>query len=498
MHILSILLRRYIVSVFLLLLFSCSKTSLPSASPPVVETVTNIGVNVTDVMKVLTGNEVGVNMNYLMDDAVLPGQNTGTVEQSIKTMGVKFLRYPGGEKSDNYLFSAPPYTSAAPGAAYCAWPSTESRFFNADLTCKNAVLDFDEFMSIANNTRSDVLIVVPYDAMYSNITTCIKPTKAFLIDHAKEWVRYANITKGYNVKYWMIGNESFLTTTYNGFTTANQYAIDITAFADAMRSVDPTIKIIANGKTDWWQTILQSPAADKIDYLANSNYLGSAFTSYAYYRDNRPDLNGETNNAINAINSFTTGANRDRIKVMESEYNSIAFATNGWPLQNNTGHALCNFQMLADGLLKPKLAASFLWNTRWITNQTEPQNIYDALDANGNLNATGKALKILSENLLNSMVTTSDGGFIKAYATYNNTDKKLKIFLINKDDAPQKIKLSLTNYLTTFNYQVNEFKGTSADDKFPTWATDAAIKTGNSVPLSLVLPRNSVTMLSMQ
>ena len=45
---------------------------------------------------------------------------------------------------------------------------------------------------------------------------------------------------------------------YNGKVTPAKYADDLEDFATAMKAVDPTIKIIANGKSGWWQTILQS------------------------------------------------------------------------------------------------------------------------------------------------------------------------------------------------------------------------------------------------
>ncbi|MEW6470200.1 MAG: T9SS type A sorting domain-containing protein, partial [Bacteroidota bacterium] len=54
-------------------------------------------------------------------------------------------------------------------------------------------------------------------------------------------VQYVNITKGRNVKYWVIGNEPDLGYAY---TTAAQIAAYIRPFSSAMKNVDPTIKII--------------------------------------------------------------------------------------------------------------------------------------------------------------------------------------------------------------------------------------------------------------
>ena len=57
---------------------------------------------------------------------------------------------------------------------------------------------------------------------------------------AADLVRYANITKGYKIQYWSIGNEPDL---YSGYDTAT-YVKDWRQFAEAMRGVDPTIKLV--------------------------------------------------------------------------------------------------------------------------------------------------------------------------------------------------------------------------------------------------------------
>jgi hypothetical protein len=474
---------------------SCSKRLAPAPSPPsVTETPVDVRIDVNNVVRLLTGNEVGINVNYLMDDNIIAGNSYMKTAQGIKQMGVKLMRYPGGEKSDNYYFSSSPYAAAAPKAAYCSFPSSDTRFFNGDFSAKNAVVDFDEFMVMCIEAQAQPLVVVAYDAIYAQGTCGPKPTKAQMIENAKQWVRYANITKNHNVKLWMIGNESWLAASYNGFTTPAQYALDIVEFADAMRSVDPTIKIIANGRSDWWSTLLLSPAVAKIDYLAVSNYLPSAISSYDKFRLNSSSLNGETDQAIAALD-LVSNADKARIGVIESEFNSIDFTAGGWASINNLGHALCSFQMQADGLLKSKLFSACFWNTRWIENTTKPQNLFDALQENGNLNANGIGLSILGNNLLTAMVSSTAGSGIKSYASYNNANKNVRVFLLNKETVSKKVRINFANYLSTFSYDKWEFKGNSFEDMFPTWAAAATNQAGTAT-LEMTLPATSVTMLA--
>jgi hypothetical protein len=231
-----------IITLFLAFLnLSCK--SQKEGPDPTIPQKSIITVDVQREIKVLHGNEVGINLNYLMDDAYLSGMTYHSTVNSLKETGVKILRYPGGEKSDNYFFSTPPYDKAKPVAAYCNWPATESRFFNNDLTAKSLVLDFDEYMTVCQQLEATPLVVVTYDAMYSTSTCGTKPTRNELLKNAMEWVRYANIKNSYNVKLWMIGNESWNDPGYNGKVTPQQYAQDIAQFADSMRKVDPSIKI---------------------------------------------------------------------------------------------------------------------------------------------------------------------------------------------------------------------------------------------------------------
>jgi len=125
--------------------------------------------------------------------------------------GVKYLRYPGGEKSDGYLWSIPPYTSSVPTLARWAggeypqnreWPSYDRTVVESDgQTFKFAPLDFDEFMAVCNAIGCVPTVVVCYDSMYKPAQSGgTAPTRDQLLETAEEWVRYANITKGYDIK----------------------------------------------------------------------------------------------------------------------------------------------------------------------------------------------------------------------------------------------------------------------------------------------------------
>jgi len=67
---------------------------------------------------------------------------------------------------------------------------------------------------------------------------------------AAQLVQYINVTKGKNIKYWVIGNEP---DNEYGYTTAAQVAAYIKPFASAMKNVDPSILLIGP-ETAWYNT----------------------------------------------------------------------------------------------------------------------------------------------------------------------------------------------------------------------------------------------------
>jgi alpha-L-arabinofuranosidase len=461
-----------------------------------------VTVNAGNVLKTLTGKENGINLNYLMDGTYL-SPATSTV-QSLKNVKARLLRYPGGEKSDNYLFSVAPYNSSSPRVALldtCFWPSNDNKFVDinsAERLCRPSVLDFDEFISMCTAVGADPLVVVAYDAAYNTRVCNGKPSKEELLTNAVEWVRYANVKKGYGVKYWMVGNESWNNPEYNGKVSASKYADDLEDFAGAMKAVDPSIKIIANGRSDWWETILKSNGVSLIDFLGFSAYPVYSYTGgYEYYRTHDVNLTNEVEIAIEHISRYAAAPHKSRIKVIATEYNSIDWA-NAWISDNNIGHALVNFQMFGDMVINPGLEAACMWNTRWVQNSLVPQNLYDALDAEGNINANGVAMSVWGDNLLSSMVNTATGDeFVKAYASYDDTGKKLNVFLLNKDNNPRQAEITLQDFVNDFKGSVWRFSGASVSDKFPEYVkVDSVYEPGDISMISL--PANSVTVLKLQ
>lgn len=325
----------------------------------------------------LEGRSFGINVDYLMDDDDRLPRDISTAD-ALKKMNVGVLRYPGGEKSENYLWSAAPWTSAAPRAARPhAWPTTNSTFFESDQTmAKEDVMDFDEFMVLCLEVGAEPVITVSFDAMYKAASGSeVPPSKATLLENAVEWVRYANITKGYGIKRWTLGNETDYGESYAGSKPgAAQYANDAKDFAQAMKAVDPTIHIGVNGHGKGWFDTILSIAVDDIDFLEVHTYPLYNLGSYNAYRNNNhlTKMTREVKDVAKAaIDSLPNAADRERLYVTLTETGALDFQEpEGWGNVNSVGKALATFEIMMRHLEIEYVKYPLLWNTRWVKNDS--------------------------------------------------------------------------------------------------------------------------------
>jgi hypothetical protein len=220
-------------------------------------TPTTVTVNARAGLATMPATGLGIN------DAIWdPQLGTDTVADLLKSAGVTMRRYPGGSYADIYHWA----DHTAPGG-YVA-PNT----------------DFDTFMAGVRRTGATPMIIANYGT----------GTAA----EAAGWVHQANVVKKYGVKYWTVGNENYGNGHYGSAWEADnhpdksprQYATEVVAYADAMKAVDPTIKvgavltipagwpdaIVAEGDAGSWNQVVLSIAGPKIDFVDVHWYPGGS------------------------------------------------------------------------------------------------------------------------------------------------------------------------------------------------------------------------------
>lgn len=463
----------------------------------------------SQILRSFDSQGVSVNLNFFLDDQALLNPAT-PLSTSLSTMGTNVLRFPGGEKSDNYLWSVPPFAEADPhfavtGDRNCVYTyrqqSASGPYTTDYLRPVDSTLDFDEFMDVVDQSGSEAFITVNGDA-HRYKGGCQTVDLDTLVTTAAEWVRYANITNDMGIKYWMVGNETWNASGHDvgSVPSPTEAAADFVAIASAMRAVDPTITIIANTRHgSWIDTLVAYPGAlELIDGLGISSYpINGIPGGYAGYRDELVDLSW-------LIRQILPQAQTHQIPIVVYEYLPIDFSGT-WPTVNDQGHALATFQMLGDQLSFPEVSMASLWNTRWFRQAqsgfdyaTGTETLFDAIKPDGSLTPTGQALALWGNNARDDLMFTTETQYTNVYATASSDGSDATIFVVNRDTAA--ITLDVNGYHLpgmqgAFSVSSTSLVGTWQGDRFPVVVENSPAVSVAGNKLSATFPPVSITAI---
>ena len=449
---------------------------------------TNIGtaadVILVDASKVLNDTrrrQIGINTCFFTDDddcwfrkPVRP------YNEALKELNMKYLRYPGGWKSDILFWSKPPYQKADPVLVYKgpkSWPTSDTSLVNPDGSWRIDPYDFDEFIQTCQEIQAEPVVVVCYNSCrWPLLKGYQRPTKEQVIENAVSWVRYANIEKGYDVKYWEIGNETWLDYTGIEGTTSKIppeiYGADLFDIATAMKAVDPDIFIGANGNTEQYWTEVLNRAANVIDYLSVHTYPLYGWKSYDDYltKDADPTRILKSTKKVLESNPVTRDKN---IPMMMTEYASGTFFE--WDRENaNLGRAIITFDLQGQLLQDPDCYFSQFWNT---INVYEGDNsVFNALYRDNTLTSVGKSLWIWGNYLEDEMLSTTSSDMVRCFAT-RTPGETLNVFLVNRDTVAHEIRLEVLNEPGIESRGGKwTFTGISLKDQDPVWTESGNMK----------------------
>lgn len=215
-----------------------------------------IVVDATRLIRHIPSTLFGSNLEWPWDgsgiwDVQRTGPNADAVSLT-KVAGITMHRFPGGVYADFYDWrkGVGPQASRPLAVPLPKGVATSNNFGT------------DEALQFAQATNAEILITV-------NIVTDTP-------QGAADWVRYTNAA-GTKVKYWEIGNESYASGP-SGDLTPDQYAARFLLFAQAMRAVDPNIKIGAIADEQYthstaplhpgWTDRVLTLAGQQIDFVA--------------------------------------------------------------------------------------------------------------------------------------------------------------------------------------------------------------------------------------
>lgn len=405
---------------------------------------------------------LGINLNYVRDaDANRPPAAV-PLTAALSDLGVRWLRYPGGEKSDFHRFAVPPYARPAP----------VSLGWYADRVGQR--LDFDAYIATCRAVGAE-----PYVVVACSNAPLGETERAEEVAHAAAWVRYANRERGYGVRHWEIGNEN-----WNAQPIApavplppEEMARMVARLAAAMRAVDPDLRLGASGNNaDWWRRFLPGAAAH-LDFLSVSIYPCWAWRSYdRLLAAPAPNLLEAAGTALRAIDVLPDPADRARLSVRVAEANSVDWSEDGWPKTNTLGHAIATFEILATLLHQPRIACAMLWNTRWMDDAEAPGSQFYAFDAGNRPLPAGMAVALWGRHLHPLLLPVTGGdGRLRAYASAAADGSAWTLWLVNPGRAAvQDIRIDLGG-LPSGAATVRRFTGRDPDDAQPAFGAAEAV-----------------------
>jgi hypothetical protein len=277
-----------------------------TAASPGASAATTASVSVDAGQKLATMPAAGVGTNVAVYDG---NMNQSAVPGLLSAAGIKSVRYPGGSYGDIYHWQ----TNTTEGG-YVA-PNT----------------DFDTYMGTVKAAGAQPVIIANYGSGTPQ--------------EAADWVKYANVTKGYGVKYWEIGNEIYGNGEYgsswetdkHSSHSATTYATNLVQYASAMKAVDPTVKIgavlttpgnwpdglVGPGDTQDWNHTVLSIAGSKIDFVIVHHYPNSTSEADMLAKP-QAEIPGMTSTLHSLISQYA-GSNAANVGIAVTEANGNAY-----------------------------------------------------------------------------------------------------------------------------------------------------------------------------
>lgn len=194
------------------------------------------------------------------------------VLREIKDLGVPIIRYPGGNFVSGYHWlDAVGPKEKRPRVLDLAWNTIETNQFGVN-----------EFISWCRGVGTEPLMGTNFGTEQPEMTAAL--LEYCNIEKGTKWSelrRQHGYAKPHDVKYWCLGNEMDGPWQI-GHIPATEYGIKARDAARQMRTVDPTVKLIACGSSgpfmptylEWDQQVLEQ-CYDEVDGISLHRYYGN-------------------------------------------------------------------------------------------------------------------------------------------------------------------------------------------------------------------------------
>ncbi len=193
--------------------------------------------------------------------------------KSLESIPINNFRFPGGNYGDNYF-----WREQKP--ARSDWQPNNYRASANDLS-------FDELIAVARCVGAQLTIVL-------NLKTWVaRGDIEGGIREAEDWVRYANVQKGFGIRYWELGNELYTEGKQRELRlSGDDYGRYYAMYRRRLKAVDPSIRLglavptrlarVARGDVGpWWDEAIRGANGD-VDYVIIHNYAPRSMQRLVY------------------------------------------------------------------------------------------------------------------------------------------------------------------------------------------------------------------------
>ncbi len=393
--------------------------------------------------------------------------STSNEEKNWKAGNFSLLRYPGGNWSNDFFWDGNMPSSI----------QVENKHNGNVSSLRDGttgwMLETDEFPDFLEYTGADGIVCV--NVAYAFYGTDPDPVQT-AADYAADWVNYYNNTLGVGVKYWELGNENY-GPWQAGFDlgSAQQYGDACVEFANAMKAVDPTIKIgvvLYEGyggfnstpqAVDWNETVL--PIVEDImdfaiiHHYPHPNTNHSAITEPEIY--DAISVVEETYDMIHDQVATYTSKPADYYPVAITEFNARAGIRN--MSRTNT---LFTTLMLCE-YAKYDYGAAMQWDLvngfdtdagdHGLVARRDP--FLQTGDVNPEFYAFYYLNKYLGDRLIES--SSNDGDIISYASTFSSGE--MGVVIVNRGDADKTVEIDLGSFQPGQNMYWHTVNGDYSD-----------------------------------
>lgn len=416
----------------------------------------------------------GSNILFMIDDNAALAD--GKIARSLRQIPIRLIRYPGGDVADNYHWKT----------------GTLDDMHHFPNRAGPETTDTDEFMTFCRQAGAEPIFVTDLESgfVHHDIDAAAR--------EAADWVAHCNKQKNYHVKYWEIGNETYI---YNPAThhkrapvTARQYGEAFVKFSRAMKAVDPTIKTGAVGPQDATRKVSLEQLPDgsrKRDedawWPAVTKIAGSQMDFMIVHEYYRAPLNAPVERAgeIAGLRDFLHATFPGRY---------VPIALTEWNLNkemkvSDAERAVLLAQYIAEYIKGGVDMATFWplrynsaeWGTRAMLSQDrEPQTAY-------------YVMKLFSSNTAEKLLESGcSSPNVAVFTTGDRAGKRIAMFLINRSSEAQHPEISLGPFRAARATAQSLTAKTLAS---PDHALDNAAMKGRAGTWSCELPPQSITLV---